>query len=120
MRQLQGLTDNLCHTTCSRPCNCECPPAAWPPCSSPCLSPKPQAQYPNRPICFIVPYTPGGTVEILAQAISPALHQALGQPIFIENRPGAGGNIGAESTPPGIGSASHLALLQFGKMAEIK
>ena len=55
-----------------------------------------QAQYPNRPIRFIVPYTPGGTVDILARAISPALHQALGQPIVIENRPGAGGNIGAE------------------------
>jgi tripartite-type tricarboxylate transporter receptor subunit TctC len=52
--------------------------------------------YPSRPIRFIVPYTPGGTVDILARAISPALHQALGQPIVIENRPGAGGNIGAE------------------------
>ena len=40
--------------------------------------------------------TNSGTVDVLARAISPALHQALGQPIIIENRSGAGGNIGAE------------------------
>jgi tripartite-type tricarboxylate transporter receptor subunit TctC len=61
-----------------------------------CLAAHAQAPYPNRPIRIVVPYTPGGTVDILARAISPALHQALGQPIIIENRAGAGGNIGAE------------------------
>jgi tripartite-type tricarboxylate transporter receptor subunit TctC len=55
-----------------------------------------QGPYPNRPIRIVVPYTPGGTVDILARALSPALQQALGQPIVIENRAGAGGNIGAE------------------------
>jgi tripartite-type tricarboxylate transporter receptor subunit TctC len=61
-----------------------------------CLAAHAQAPYPNRPIRIVVPYTPGGTVDVLARAISPALHQALGQPIIVENRSGAGGNIGAE------------------------
>jgi tripartite-type tricarboxylate transporter receptor subunit TctC len=63
------------------------------------------AQYPDRPVRIIVPYTPGGTVDVLARALSPRLQQALGQPFVIDNRPGAGGNIGAEaaakSTPDG-------------------
>jgi tripartite-type tricarboxylate transporter receptor subunit TctC len=61
-----------------------------------CLAAHAQAPYPNRPIRVVVPYTPGGTVDVLGRALSPALHQALGQPIVIENRSGAGGNIGAE------------------------
>jgi tripartite-type tricarboxylate transporter receptor subunit TctC len=61
-----------------------------------CLPAHAQAPYPNRPIRIVVPYTPGGTVDVLARALSPALHQALGQPIIVENRSGAGGNIGAE------------------------
>jgi tripartite-type tricarboxylate transporter receptor subunit TctC len=64
-----------------------------------------QAPYPNRAVRFVVPYTPGGTVDILARALSPSLQQALGQPIVVENRPGAGGNLGTEvvakATPDG-------------------
>lgn len=55
-----------------------------------------QAEYPDRPIRIIVPYTPGGTVDVLARLIGPKLTQAWGQPIVVENRPGAGGNIGAD------------------------
>jgi tripartite-type tricarboxylate transporter receptor subunit TctC len=54
------------------------------------------AQYPSRPVRIVVASTPGATVDILARAISPALQQAFGQPIVVENRAGAGGNIGAE------------------------
>jgi tripartite-type tricarboxylate transporter receptor subunit TctC len=55
-----------------------------------------RADYPDRPIRIIVPYTPGGTVDVLARMIGPKLTEAWGQPIVIENRPGAGGNIGAD------------------------
>jgi tripartite-type tricarboxylate transporter receptor subunit TctC len=55
-----------------------------------------RADYPDRPIRIIVPYTPGGTVDVLARMIGPKLTEAWGQPVVIENRPGAGGNIGAD------------------------
>ncbi len=55
-----------------------------------------RAEYPEHPIRLVVPYTPGGTVDILARMLGPRLTAAWGQPVVIENRPGAGGNIGAD------------------------
>ena len=61
--------------------------------------------YPERPVRFIVPWPAGGGTDIFARAISDKLHQALGQPFVVENRPGASGNLGASmvarSTPDG-------------------
>ena len=63
------------------------------------------AQYPTKPIHIIVPYAAGGTSDILARAIGPKLTEAWGQPVIVENKPGANGNVGAEfvgkSTPDG-------------------
>jgi tripartite-type tricarboxylate transporter receptor subunit TctC len=63
-----------------------------------------QAQgYPNRTIRLVVPYAPGGGVSILAQVVSNKMSEILKQPIIIDNRPGAGGNLGADivaKSPP--------------------
>ena len=52
--------------------------------------------YPAKPIRIIVAYTPAGTTDILARAIGQKLNEAWGQPVIIDNRPGANGNIGTE------------------------
>ena len=53
--------------------------------------------YPAKPIRFLVGFPPGGTSDILARTIGQKLAEAMGQQVVIENRPGAGGNIGAEA-----------------------
>ena len=52
--------------------------------------------YPEKPIRLVVPFPPGGGADNLARAIMPKVAQALGRTIVIDNRPGAGGNVGAE------------------------
>ncbi len=74
--------------------------------------------FPVRPIRFIVPYAPGGNVDISARIIAQPLGDVLGQTIVVDNRPGAGGNLGAslvaKATPDGytllVGSSGPLSV----------
>jgi tripartite-type tricarboxylate transporter receptor subunit TctC len=59
--------------------------------------------WPSRSIRFIVPYPPGGPTDLMARSMSGRLSEALGQTVVVDNRPGAGGNVGAEiaaKSPP--------------------
>ena len=59
-------------------------PAAWP------------ADYPTRPVSLVLAFPPGGASDVLARILGRKLEQVLGQPVVIDNRPGAGGNIAAD------------------------
>ena len=62
-----------------------------------------QTAWPNKPVRIIVPFAAGGTTDILARAMAPELTKAFGQAFIVENRAGAGGNIGADlvaKSPP--------------------
>ncbi len=51
--------------------------------------------WPDRPIHIVVPFTPGSATDVVARIVAAAMSQSLGQPIIVDNRPGAGGTIGA-------------------------
>ncbi len=55
-----------------------------------------QSNWPTRPVKIVVPFAPGGTTDILARAMAPELSRAFGQSFIVENRAGAGGNLGAD------------------------
>ena len=73
--------------------------------------------YPLRPIRVIVPYPPGGTSDILARSLGDKLGAALGQPIVVENKPGANGNVGAEFVAKAPPDGYTLLLADIGALA---
>ena len=73
--------------------------------------------YPTRPIRLVVPFTPGGTTDILARAIGQKLNEAWGQPVVIENVPGAGGSVGADKVAKSSADGYTLLMGHIGTLA---
>ena len=80
--------------------------------------------YPTRPIKLIVPWPPGGGVDTAARMIAEPLAQRLGQPIVVDNRPGAAGNIGTAARRPRearrLHAAHGVAVAPFGQSAPLR
>jgi tripartite-type tricarboxylate transporter receptor subunit TctC len=80
-----------------------------------------QESYPNRPVRIVAPFGPGGLVDVLSRAVGERLQKSMGQAFVVENRPGAGGNVGADvvarAEPDGytllMSSAGILTINQF-------
>jgi tripartite-type tricarboxylate transporter receptor subunit TctC len=70
--------------------------------------------FPNKPIRIIVPYAAGGTSDILARQIGPKLTEAWGQPVIVENKPGANGNVGADFVAKSAPDGYTLLLTDLG------
>ncbi len=75
------------------------------------------APWPNRPVRLVVPFPPGGLVDLLARAVSGPLAQAFGQPFVVENRAGAGGNIGADAVAKSLPDGHVLLAASMGPLA---
>jgi tripartite-type tricarboxylate transporter receptor subunit TctC len=75
------------------------------------------AQYPNKPVRMIIPFAPGGASDFVGRIMQPKMAELLGQPIVIENRAGAAGNIGAEAAARSAPDGYTLFLGNVGSIA---
>ena len=69
-----------------------------------------QSTWPTKPVKIVVPFAPGGTTDLLARAMAPELSKAFGQQFVVENKAGAGGNLGAEQVAKSAGDGYTLLM----------
>lgn len=85
-------------------------------CAAPDMA-QAQPSFPSKPLRFIVAYGPGSTLDIMARTLGPYLNQALGQPIIVENRPGAGGMIGTDAAAKAAPDGHTMTMGALGPLA---
>jgi len=73
--------------------------------------------WPSRPLRLVVPYAPGGPIDISARLLAAKLQQPLGQPVVVENHPGAGGNIGVDMIAKGPADGYNLVMSAIATLA---
>ena len=73
--------------------------------------------YPNKPIRFVLPYTPGGTTDALLRPLAQRLSETLGQPVVVENKPGANGIVGSDFVAKSPADGYTLVLGAIGPFA---
>ena len=83
-----------------------CPTALWA-----------QAGWPNKPVRIVVPFAAGGTTDILARALAPELGKVFGQTFIVDNKPGAGGNLGADAIAKSAPDGYNLLMGTVGTQA---
>lgn len=76
-----------------------------------------QQSYPAKPVRFIVAYGPGSTLDIMARTLGPHLAQAFGQPVIVENRPGAGGMVGTDAAAKAPADGHAMVMGALGPLA---
>jgi tripartite-type tricarboxylate transporter receptor subunit TctC len=82
-----------------------------------CLPMLVHAQFPERPIRIVVPFAAGGNIDLTARSISTGMSEALGQPVIVDNKPGAGGMVGAEAVARAAPDGYTLLLASTGSLA---
>jgi tripartite-type tricarboxylate transporter receptor subunit TctC len=75
------------------------------------------AQYPQKPVRMIIPFAPGGASDFVGRIMQPKMNELLGQPIVVENKPGAAGNIGAEAAAKSAPDGYTIFLGNVGSVA---
>ena len=81
------------------------------------ISPANGQAWPSKPIRLVVPFAPGGSSEIIARSLAPALSGPLGQTVYVENKPGAAGNLAMEEVKRAPGDGHTLILGHVGTLA---
>jgi tripartite-type tricarboxylate transporter receptor subunit TctC len=86
-------------------------------CVQAAVAQTPAVSFPNKPVRIIVPQTPGGASDALARIVGQKLSEKWGQPVVVENRPGAGGNIGMDAVAKAPGDGHTLLMSYVGSHA---
>lgn len=76
-------------------------------------------EWPSKPIRWVVPFPPGGAMDAIARALGEKASKSLGQPVVIENKPGAGGNIGADQVAKSPGDGYTIMITSIGMATNV-